>query len=106
MSIVKYKKINVNKKNKKGRKNVEEFYVLKTDVFLEGEKVCIRTTIRKDDKGKLYYDHVIKRPLGLFTGSTNPAVTSQRSNNSLTDTEYVVNIFFENKKGKKWKTQK
>lgn len=45
-----------------GRTNVTSFYTLRSSVKLGDKKINVRVSIRKDNSGKLYYDHVITKP--------------------------------------------
>lgn len=43
------------------RPNVGDFVVLKTEVVIEGKKESVRVSLRRDNNGTLYYDHVISQ---------------------------------------------
>lgn len=80
-----------------GRTNVSAFYVIKSKIIILGKEETVRVTIRKDNMGKLYYDHVINKAFGK-TPSENKSGGSSGLNNSLAKCVYTVNLFFEPQK--------
>ena len=80
--------------DRKQRKNMDCVYKLETNVVLEKQRIKVRVVIRSDNNGRLYYDHQIKEP-ELVSAITNAGVT-QVSNNSITPTKWIVNLFIDN----------
>lgn len=108
--IIKQGEIIKKEQDKRVRQNVNAFYTIKCPVNVQGKDESIRLTIRADSNGKLYYDHVISKPLansdrlnesGLAKGNNCSSGTayndsqSREVNNSISDSEYVVNLFFD-----------
>lgn len=86
-------------KDKQDRPNVFNFYTLKTKIIFDDKEEIVRISIRKDNNGKLYYDHAIQKEIGFKkTPSGNESGGLETSNNSVAQEEYNVNIFFENEK--------
>ena len=107
--IIKQGEVIKKDKDKRDRQNVNAFYTIKCPVNIQGNDESIRLTIRSDSKGKLYYDHVISKPLansdrlnesGLAKGNSysgktpvgNKSGGSKIDNTSIVDGELVVNV--------------
>ncbi len=110
--IIKQGEVIESKEDTHHRVNVTDFYTIKCPIQINGKEENVRLSIRKDNMGKLYYDHVISKPLansdrlnesGLAKGNSYSGKTPARNksggskidNTSIVDGEFVVNIFFE-----------
>lgn len=51
--------------DKYGRTNVFNFYTLKSKINIDGKDEVVRVSVRKDNNGRLYYDHVIQKDIGF-----------------------------------------
>lgn len=76
------------------RTNVQAFYTLKCPVKMGEQTETVRVSIRKDNMGKLYYDHVISKapgetPTGYKSGGPKGV------NNSIGQDDWVVNLFLD-----------
>lgn len=85
--------------DRKKRRNVKAFHVIAHDVKIgEDEPVRVRVTIREDNNGNLYYDHVIAKEKASGQRSdpaTNPGELPTGVNNSLGQDDWVVNLFLD-----------
>lgn len=80
--------------DKHKRANVSAFYTLKCPVEIDGKTENVRVSIRKDNMGRLYYDHVISKTLGN-TPSGYKSGGPKGVNNSIDQEDMVVNLFIE-----------
>lgn len=92
--IIKRGELIETEKDRDNRNNVKAFYVLGADVKISGKQEKIRITIRRDDKGNLYYDHVVAKRTLDSSPAYNVGRDVQGLNNSIADSNLVVNIFF------------
>ena len=92
--IIKNGQVMPDDKDRYGRKNVTAFYTLKSPVVYDGKTEIVRVTIRKDNMGRLYYDHVINKTLEE-TPAGNKSGGSKGVNNSIAPEEWIVNLFIE-----------
>lgn len=91
--IIKRGKIIETEKDRDKRPNVKSFYVLSANVNIGNQREKVRITIRRDDKGNLYYDHVIaKKTLGS-SPVHNTGRGAQGVNNSVNTENWIVNLF-------------
>ena len=82
--------------DKYGRTNVFNFYTLKSKINIDGKDEVVRVSVRKDNNGRLYYDHVIQKDIGFRkTPSGYKSGGPKTSDNSVPQEDYIVNIFFE-----------
>ena len=95
--IIKNGKLAEDNTDKHNRSNVLNFYTLKSKINIDGKDEIVRISIRKDNNGKLYYDHVIQNNRGFRkTPSGNKSGGPETSiSNSINDENYIVNMFFE-----------
>ncbi len=96
--IIKQSEVIEEDTDERGRRNMKAYRVVASTVTLKGEKLRVRVSLREDDNGNLYYDHVIaqKKSQGKRSNpATNPGEISQGVNNSITLPELVVNLFFD-----------
>ena len=83
--------------DRKGRRNIKAFHVIAHDVQI-GKDEPVRVTIREDNNGNLYYDHVIAKEKASgqrSTPATNPEELPTGVSNSIGQEEWVVNLFLE-----------
>lgn len=110
--IIKQGEVIESKEDTHHRVNVTDFYTIKCPVQINGKEENVRLSVRKDNMGKLYYDHVISKPLansdrlnesGLAKGNSysgktptgNKSGGSKIDNTSIVDGELIVNLFFD-----------
>jgi len=92
--IIKNGEIIEEENDRRGRSNIDYFYTLKSKVILDGKEEFVRISVRKDNSGKLYYDHVIEKAL-KSTPTGNKSGGLKSFNSIVSNSEYIVNIFFE-----------
>ena len=110
--IIKKGEIIKKEQDKRDRQNVNAFYTIKCPVNVQGKDESIRLTIRADSNGKLYYDHVISKPLansdrlneselakGNNSSDSSPVHNTERDIqgviNSIDKPNCIVNLFFD-----------
>lgn len=80
--------------DKRDRQNVNAFYTIKCPVQIDDKPENVRLTVRSDSNGRLYYDHVIIKPLAN-SDRLNKSGLTRGVNNSMPEESVVVNIFYE-----------
>jgi hypothetical protein len=65
------------------RHNTDNWFLLETEIYLDSNKLLIRSNIRQDNNGKLYYDHYIVKD-GVSSPTRSSYAGGQR--NPLNDT--------------------
>lgn len=91
--IIKSGKIISSENDRYSRKNINEWVVLSSSVKIDNKQETIRVNVRKDSSGNLYYDHVIRKS---DSGTAYNDSQSNGFNSNISDTDEVVNIFFDN----------
>ncbi|MDE6571185.1 MAG: hypothetical protein K2L95_03135 [Alphaproteobacteria bacterium] len=79
--------------DKRDRQNVNAFYTIKCPVQIDDKPENVRLTVRSDSNGRLYYDHVIIKPLAN-SDRLNKSGLAKGVDNSITESDLVVNLFF------------
>lgn len=80
--------------DKRDRQNVNAFYTIKCPVQIDDKPENVRLTVRSDSNGRLYYDHVIIKPLAN-SDRLNKSGLAKGVDNSITESDLVVNLFFD-----------